>query len=436
MDSVRQYVGVGVFFSLLFFFTVTPLAWIWRDFIIHLFQVPEQFRGIAAIVLPCVVGLMVLGSVNEVMAALIQGFQRAGRSTLIQASSTICNSVTVIICLLLGLGFWSLLIGFGVGFITYGSWLYVTARRIFGSFSLVPLVPSKAVLLGTKAYASFMLLGAVSMALRDQTDKIVLSSVASPVWTGYFSIASRLGGLLLMICSFVYVPTIAAAGALQSRGDWPGVQRLYTDIMTVMALVVGLSGALLIGLHDRLLVLWIGKPLPEVGILLYFIIAGNAAAVLFTGVGSSVCKGIGIIRIETTYILVGLVLNIILKFILVPWIGGIGTVVSSAGSWILSSVLFIVLLHKQTQLPVVGTVRALKAFIIGTVCSFCGCWLSSQIPLGSSRWGALVSIAGLTIVITTLFVILMRIFRALPISALSMTARVVKNRFVSTTSRT
>jgi O-antigen/teichoic acid export membrane protein len=434
MESVRQYVGVGIFFALLVFIAVTPLAWIGRDFLLQLFQVPEQFSGTASIVLPCVVGLMVLGCANEVMAAVIQGFQRSGTATLILASSMICNSLTVIACLLLGLGFWSLLIGFAVGFITYGVGLYTAAKRIFPSLSLVPLIPKRVLLRGTQAYAGFMLLGAVSVALRDQTDKIVLSSVASPVWTGYFGIAARLAGLMFMICSFVYVPTFAAAGALKARDDWAGVQRLYTDVMTVMALVVGLFVALIIGLHDRLLILWVGRPIPEVGIILYFLIAGNAVAVLFTGTGSSVCKGIGIIKIETIYILVGILLNLILKVTLVPWVGAIGTVASSAGSWILSSVLFIILLHKQIQLPVIGTVRALKALIVATICALSGRWLSTQIPLESSRLSALVSISELTIVITIIFITLMVIFRVLPISTLAWAAKIVRTRFVSPTS--
>ena len=258
-DGVQQYLGVGIFFALLAFFLVTPLAWVCRDLLIYLFQVPEQFRRTAAIVLPCVVGLMTLGSINEVIAALIGGFQKSGTSAFILAASMTCNSLTVIACLFLGLEFWSLLIGFVVGFITYGVGLYASARQMFSSFSLRPQLPNKAILHGTMFYAGFMLLGAVSGDLRDQTDKIVLSSVASPIWTGYFSIAARLSSLLGLICSFVYVPTIAAAGALHSQGDWPGVQRLYTDIMTFLALVVGLFIALIIGVYDRLIILWIGR---------------------------------------------------------------------------------------------------------------------------------------------------------------------------------
>ena len=434
LDSVRQYLGVGIFFSLLVFLTVTPLAWMSRDLLIHMFQVPEQFRRTASIVLPCVVGLMTLGSVNEVMAALIGGFQKSGISAFIQSSSMICNSLAVIACLFWGLEFWSLLVGFAVGFLIYGVALYTTARRILGSFSLRPRLPKKGVLQGTMSYAGFMLLGAVSIALRDQTDKIILSSVASPVWTGYFGIASRLSGLILIITGFVYVPTIAAAGALHSRDDWPGVQRLYSDVMTIMALVVGLFIALIAGLYDRLIILWIGRSIPEVGTILYFLIAGNAVAVLVAGTGSSVCKGIGIIRLETIYIIVGLMLNLILKFVLVLWIGAIGTVISSAASWAIASVVFIVLLHKNTQLPMIGTVRALKGLVLGAVCAFCGRWLSIQIPLESSKLDAFVSTVELGAIITVLFLAGMVLSRAVPVSVLALGAKFVRTKFDSKTS--
>lgn len=434
LESVQQYVSVGVFFALLLFAIFAPLAWFWNDFIINLFQVPEQFRSTASIVLPSVVGLMLLGSLNAVMAALIQGFQQSGSSALIQAFSVTCNSLVVIGGLLLGLGFWSLLIGYAVGFLTYGTGLYLIIRRLCGSISLLPVFPRKATLSGTKSYAGFMLLGTVSCSLRDQADKIVLSSVASPVWTGYFGIAQRLSGLMLTVISFIYVPTIAAAGVLHSRDDQAGLRQLYIDVMTIMALIVGLSMALIAGLHDRLIIFWIGRPIPQVGTILYILILGSGAAVLFAGSGSAVCKGMGLIGLETRYIFASLILNIILKVVLVFWIGAIGSVISSAGSWALASVLFIVMLHKNTQLPVIGTLRALKGLILGVVFALCGRWLSHQIPLEPSRFGAFLSIIWLGSIITALFLSAMILCRALPISALASGAKFVRAKFASKTS--
>lgn len=428
MDGVQQYLGVGIFFSLLAFFWVTPLAWVCRNLIMDLFQVPEQFRHVASIVLPSVVGLMTLGTINEVIAALIGGFQKSGTSTFIQAASMTCNSLTVIACLFLGLEFWSLLIGFVVGFITYGVGLYIGARRIFRSISLWPQLPNKDILQGTMFYAGFMLLGAFSVALRDQTDKIVLSSLASPLWTGYFGIASRLSNLLSLICSFVYIPTIAAAGALQSQGDWPALERLYTDVMTGLAVVVSLFFALIIGLNDRLIILWIGRPIPEVGTILYCMIPGIAVAIILAGAGTSVCKGIGLIRLETIYIIIGLILNLLLKFILVLWIGAIGTVISSASSWGIASVVFILLLHKNIQLSITGTVRAIKALFGGAICAFSGRWLSNLIPLESSKFDTLITTVGLATVITIIFLGGMILIRVLPISGIVQVIKIIKKK--------
>jgi len=325
--------------------------------------------------------------------------------------------------------------GFIAGFVVYAVFLYRSSARTLNIFSLRPKMPEKGVLRGVTPYAGFMLLGAVSIALRDQADKIILASTASPAWTGYFSVAARLTSLVLMVCTSVYVPIIAAAGAMQSRGDWPGVQRLYSDAMTAMAFIVGLFSALVTGLYDRILIFWIGKPINEVGVILYFLIAGNAIAVLLTGTGSAVCKGIGIIQIETIYIIVGLVLNLMLKFILIPLIGPIGTVISSATSWALASVLFVTLLHRKTKLPVAGTVRAVKSVAIGAACAFFARWLSTQLPIESSRLGAFVSIVELTIVITLLFAILMILFRALPISVWSSVLRIIRNKYETVNSR-
>jgi O-antigen/teichoic acid export membrane protein len=434
-ETVHNYVRMAVFVSLLLFCTITPTAWFFRYSLVHLFRVPGPYVASAVWILPCVVGLMLLGCIGEIMGALIGGFQRAGKTTLVQAGALVANNASVVGCLLLGLGFWSLLVGFTIGFLVSFGGLFLVARRIVGPFSLVPMLPSRAVMMKVMPYAGFMLLGALSMGLRDQTDKIVLSSVASPVWTGYFGIAARLASLITFVCTFFYVPTIAAAGALFARKDHAAIHRLYRDVFMMMSIIVGLVVVLLAGLHDRIILLWLGKAVPEAGRILYILLAGNALAVILTGTGSSVCKGMGIVGIETNYIIVGLVLNIALKFLLVPLMGPMGTVVSSTLSWSGSGLVFVYLLHKRTDIPLSDTLPALRTCLAILVSVAVARSLSILFPASGGKAAIAESSLLMGTLLTLIFLGLLVMLKVIPLDTLRSCRRLAREKYLQWRSR-
>lgn len=413
IDTVQQYIRMGIFFSLLLFFTVLPFAWAIRHFLIKLFQIPEPFRQSALLVLPCIAGLMLLGTINEVLAAVLAGLQRSGLTTLIQAAATTCNNLIVILCLVLGFSLWSLLIGFAVGFVISGITLYITARRVVGRLRIWPMIPTHSVLLAVGPYAGFMLLHSVSAALRDQTDKVVLSAVASPLWTGYFGIASRLAGLVPLVSSFFYIPTIAAAGALSGQRDAEKIHRLYHDIMTITSFSVGLFAVVIAGLHDRLLLLWLDRAMPDVSLLLYLLLAGYTFAVIMTGAGTAVCKGTGNVKMEAIYIAAGSVLNIVLKIALVPQFGPIGTVVSSTISWILSSSLFVFLMHKNTDLPLPVTLKGVKTVLIVVFLVFFSRQLAKIFVISDVIESTIFQTIAMATILTGLYIFLVDYFNVL-----------------------
>jgi O-antigen/teichoic acid export membrane protein len=256
----------------------------------------------------------------------------------------------------------------------------------------------------TKAapYAGFILLGTLSIVFRDQADKIILSSVASPAWAGYYGIAARLAGIVAIVCTFLYIPTIAVSGALFANNDWPGIRGIYDDVITMMSYLAGLIVVIIAGLHDRIVYLWFGKLIPEVGGILYLLLIGIGTAVILTGAGSSVCRGIGKVRVETLYIIVGLILNILMKIVLVPIIGAIGTVISSAVSWALASVIFILFLHKFTELPPAASMKAVKTMIIVVACVLFARAIAFVFPVEAKR-----TMVGLSAMIMTILIILM-----------------------------
>ena len=61
---------------------------------------------------------------------------------------------------------------------------------------------------------------------------------------------------------------IAAVGALNARNDWTGITRLYSNMMTLASYCCGFVVVMVIGLHDRNLIAWVGQIVEGVPMLL------------------------------------------------------------------------------------------------------------------------------------------------------------------------
>jgi O-antigen/teichoic acid export membrane protein len=251
------------------------------------------------------------------------------------------------------------------------------------------------------------------MALRDSTDKFVLASVGSTIWTAWFGLASRLASLTLMVCSFFYVPLISAVAALNARNDWAGVSRLYTNTMILMPFLAGAFVVLVASTYDRLLMMWIGQSVPQVGPILFILLAGNIISIALTGVGTSLCKGIGKVSIETTYIIICVVANVVLKLTLIPWLGPIGTVLASAASWALGSIVFVILMHRAVKLPNTA-IRAAAMLPLMFIAVIISRGLTGFVPPSSTFWNAVLAASGIGLFSMALFTALLVTTRILP----------------------
>ena len=167
----------------------------------------------------------------------------------------------------------------------------------------------------------------------------------------------------------------------------------------MMMVVPAAAGAVIVvvaGFPRHLMILWIGRDVPQAVPLLSLLLCGYAAAVILTGPGTCVCKGIGRIEIETVYLAVSLVLNLGLTIALVRWVGPTGTVIATAVSCAVGSLFFAFYLHRRLPLRAAATTRAGRALIgIGAVVvltRFC----ASYVTLPADRISAMLSLVTLS----------------------------------------
>jgi O-antigen/teichoic acid export membrane protein len=355
--EIRRLSRVGAGATLTLAVLLWPVAWLLRDEVVRVLRVPPEFQASAALAFPVVAGLVLLGGLAETLESVVNGCQRSGLVNTVGAIGLTANYAVVIVAIGSGAGLWGLVAGQGAGFLVrlLGAW--AVARHAYSPVSLVPALPRRSDAAAAR-YSGLILLGYLTAGLRDQTDKLVLATMASASWVGFYGIAARLSGLVLEVSRFFYVPMLTAAGALNASSDWAGVRQLYSRIMAVVSSLTGGILVVTAGLAGHLVVLWMGRPIPEVPPLIWILIAGNSCAVILTGPGTALCRGIGRVDIETRYVLVNGLCNVGLTIALVLLIGARGTVVATGMAWALSSVVFALLLHQHLELPVGATWRA------------------------------------------------------------------------------
>jgi O-antigen/teichoic acid export membrane protein len=227
--------------------------------------------------------------------------------------------------------------------------------------------------------------------------------------------AARLTSLVLEIIGFFYLPILTAAGALKAMGDWEAVRRLYARMMAIVSVLTGLVVIVVAGLADRLIVLWVGHPIPEVTPLLWLLIAGAASAAMLTGPGTAICRGCGRVELETAYLAFNLVLNVVLTVSLVLVIGPIGTAVATGLTWAVASILFLVVLHRGLDLPADASRRAGGMALLAAGVAAALYWTSGAWGPDQGRRDAFVSIVLLGSAGGLVYLALAAVLRLVPV---------------------
>ncbi len=402
--TMRRMVRIGVLAILVIFCLLTPLMWLTSPAMVGSMHIPLEYTKQVTWVLPCIVGATIFSGINDVMGMAITGCQRTGSVTTIQAIALVTNYVTAIILLQFGFAFQSLLIGAVGSFVLSFFAYFYLANKLVGGVSLLPALPTGAELKSMSRYGGLLMVGSISQGLRDQTDKLVLARFASTAWVGYYGIAARLAYLVMEVARFFYVPLQTASGAMHAADNWPGVRRLYANMMVLVAVVAGTVTVIVAGFHERLIVMWIGSSTPQSGTMVLILIAGNASAVILTGPGTAICRAIGKVWVETSYVCINLFGNLLLTFVLVVTIGPIGTVIASGSTWAVSAVAFTFILHRVIDLPKEATAKARWMVVLATVCTVGTIFLSNALPSPTHRLGALLGFLPLAAVCGGVFI--------------------------------
>jgi O-antigen/teichoic acid export membrane protein len=390
-------------------------------------HVPPELLPQFAYVMPSILLLTAAGGFVDSFAAVVDGSQRVAYSVMVRTVGQSVRYIVAILLLYLGRGLPSLLVGFFASVVFMVVAMAIVAHRLCPLVRPLPLVPTREELASGGRYAGLLFVGSISVALRDQTDKLVFAFLASPIWVGYYAIASR---LVMEINNSVYNPTIAAAGALASSGETNQLAGLYKTLMAWVPMLSGLVLVIVVGTHSQLMYLWLGRVIPQVIPLLLMLVLANALVVALTGPGTSICRGIGRVEIETSYVVFNLVLNAVFTVLLVKLIGPFGSAIASVGSWTLGSVYFVWRLHRKIHLPVRATMTAVGIYCCAAATGFLTMFVinfAARAPVSRKMSLEVLTIAGLSSI--TVYLLVLRLFRLLPDNTMQYARRLISAVF-------
>jgi O-antigen/teichoic acid export membrane protein len=392
-QEIDRLARIGIAITLGYTSLAVPLMLLIRHAAVRALHVPAVYVSAAEIILPAIMMVILLGGINESFASIMRGCQHASWSTAIPTAATVLNAAVTIICLRKGLGLYSLLSGFVSAFVVAVPANLFFARKFCAGLSFIPALPRMEDLRSSRKYAACLLLGSASSSLRTETDKIVLAVFGSPLWVGYYAIAARLAGVVMDTSNFFCVPTIAAVGALSGRGDQAAIKKLYARLMLVIPLVTGAAVAMVAGSAREIMIFWLRTYEPKVIPILLLLLCGTGSAVLLTGPGTCVCKGIGRIEIESMYVGACLILNVVLTIALVWAIGVMGTVIATAVSWAVGALYFVYIFHRKLKFPSKVSLGALKCLLTIVPVVILHHWVVPHMLPGASRLSVFVALA-------------------------------------------
>jgi peptidoglycan biosynthesis protein MviN/MurJ (putative lipid II flippase) len=129
-------------------------------------------------------------------------------------------------------------------------------------------------------------------------------------------------------------------------------------------------------------------------------------ASMLTGCGTAICKGLGILHIELKYIIISLAGNAVLKALLIPIVGAMGSVIASYLSWGLASIVFICLFHRATGITKSPSYRLAGALAIAALSIGIARYTSGLMSTGTDRLAQVLPIALIGAMVSVLFVVL------------------------------
>lgn len=346
-EKVNMIISTGVLFFLAIAFTFMAcvymlLPWLAR----HFFNIPEHLMPQGLSVLKLGLVSFLFGGLANIFQSVIFGAQRMGVANMIAICVSVLQTAGIIFVLLAGYALHGLVINLILANFLLASAMFTGMRRIIPSLVLRLRFVTKAAFRMLFSFGAKLQVGAATAFLTEHINKIILSAFAGLQAVVYFDIAMKIVNLVRVLPLLLISALMPSVAELYATGDYSRLRALYYRGTKYLAAVVTPIASVTI-LAASPAVAFFLRESSDIAAITVQLLAITYGINLFTGMGTTVARGIGKPELEMYYALLIAVLNIVLISVLGSQFGYFGIVAGMSLSIITGSLYFLVAFHRK-----------------------------------------------------------------------------------------
>jgi len=354
--NLNYVVNSGLLIYLLLFFILIPLSIISLDFLIKILKIPQEFSSEAKFIFKWAIIYIGFSNIFGLFYSCMRGFQRMDITGKVTIFLTTFHAIGVILFLKHGWGLKGLMVNnflvYSIGGLTYIFFL----NKIFLDIRLNLLLFEKAMLKRLSKFGIKRWITSIEEVITYQTDKFFISHFLNVSLVGIYQIGYTIPEKVASMIRLLNSAVVPASAELKAMDDKEKLIKLH-----------------FLGL----------KYISTVAFPLMFFIFVSAPLIINIWVGSGYEKSIIVLRLfsliflitslssNLTAILVGVekpefqmyagifqgILNLILTFLFIRWIGFIGVIIATLISISLSTFYLILIFHKIYKIYLLNTIK-------------------------------------------------------------------------------
>ena len=354
--SLNYVINSGLLFYLILFSILLPLSFLSLKFLIKILKIPENFENEAEFIFRWAIIYIGFSNIFNLFYSCIRGFQRMDITGKITIFLTTLHALGIIFFLKNGWSVKGLMVNnflvYSIGGLIYLFFLF----KIFPEIELNFLLFEKNILKRLSKFGFKRWLTAIEEVITYQTDKFFISHFLNVSLVGIYQIGYTIPDKLANMIRLLNSAVVPASAELKAMNDKERIIKLH-----------------FLGL----------KYVSTIAFPLMFFIFVSAPLIINTWVGPGYEKSIIVLRLfsliflitllssNLTAILVGVekpefqmyagifqgILNLILTFLFIKWIGFIGVIIATLISISLSTFYLILIFHKIYKIYLLDTIK-------------------------------------------------------------------------------
>jgi O-antigen/teichoic acid export membrane protein len=344
-QKINELLSTGLIAMTLSSVIIFPLVYISTPHILKYFgMTPELFETATGLVIGSAFIFMVNFSLAGYQCAL-EGEQKVDLVRKIQLAASIIEMVLIIILLEKGYGVFALLWAYGIRFSFSLALSICFAYKVF-SFLKIRLQFFKLEALEKffKFGGQLQILGLMSLFI-NSLDRILISKFIGMDAVGFYEIGRKLPSIGQSLPTAAAGALMPTAAHLEGSSQEKKLEQMYLSGTRYLMILFTVPYVCLILFSPQIIEVWLGKGFEQAAVVMQILAVGSFIN-LFTGVGTSCARGMGLPKYEIKYMSLTCVSMILSAWPLVHFFGMVGGALTYTVGQIIGSIFFINWINK------------------------------------------------------------------------------------------